>query len=87
MKWKLHGQRGRGEADRAARKQKEEKEEKKKEKKILARREQNRLAQQKHRKKLVAVDIQAGIRDSDGNRILVSSILISYSCSNKLIST
>jgi len=57
------------EADRAARR---EKEEEKREKKLAVRREGNRLAQQRYRKKRVEIDIKSGIRDSDGKRIPVS---------------
>ena len=57
------------EADRAVRRQKEEQT---KEKKLSRRREGNRLAQQKHRRKLAAIDIKTGVRDSDGKRIQVS---------------
>ena len=57
------------EADRAARRRKEEQ---KQEKKLAVRREANRLAQQKYRKKLVAIDIKTGVRDSGGKQIPVS---------------
>ena len=57
------------EADRAARQRKEEQ---RKEKKASARLEANHLAQQKRRKKLTTIEIQTGVRDSDGNQIPVS---------------
>jgi hypothetical protein len=49
-----------------------QKEEKQREKKVLVRQEQNHLAQQKRRNKLIKADIKTGVRDSDGKRIQVS---------------
>ena len=57
------------EADWVVRRQKEQQQ---KEKKADARWEKNQLAQQKHRSKLVTIDIQTGVRDSSGKRIQVS---------------
>jgi hypothetical protein len=57
------------EADRAERRKKEEKQ---KQEKLISRRDNNRVAQQKYRKKLTAVDIQRGVRDSNGKLIHVS---------------
>lgn len=56
------------EADRAERRQREEKE---RNRKLAKRRNQNCAAQQKHRKKEIAADIQLGIRDTDGKLIPV----------------
>ena len=57
------------EADQVACRQKEEQ---KQEKKFAVRREGNHLAQQKYQKKLVAINIQAGVWDSGGKWIPVS---------------
>ena len=57
------------EADRAKRRQKEKEE---REQKLIVRREQNRIAQQKHWRKVVVADIQAGVQGEDGKMIQVS---------------
>jgi hypothetical protein len=70
------------EADRTGRRWREEKQ---RDRKLAVRWDQNRVAQQKHRKKAVVVDIQTGVRDSDGKLTQVSQFFDCILCDSDLI--
>ena len=57
------------EADRTERRKKEEEQ---RQKKLVSRCDKNHIAQQKHWKKLIRIDIQRGVRDDSGKAVQVS---------------